>query len=280
MESKIAKALRLRHEPVAILWENERPAGAIGFKPGRFGCVMSLFSAVATTGCVAAFDRETYGCWGGGVGLGFGNTYRAFPGGEECFSWFLSSGNAAWETGRTQAETLKESLGKGFAESFLEGEGYLRNPEQVKAFIESLPIREIPARYAVFAPLRSLDEKLPKAKVVTFLAKPDQVAALVVLAQRTKEIPCEAVGVPWAAGCQSIGILSYHEAERKNPRAILGLMDISARRHARKLGEDVLSLTVPFSMFHAMENALGGSFIERQTWKSLLSEHGGKGEAW
>ena len=272
MESKIAKALGLRYEPVAILWEDERPGGALGFKPGRFGCVMSLFAAVAQTGRVAAFDRETYGCWGGGVGLGFGNAYRAFPGGEACFYRFLSSGNATWETGQAKAESLKDNMGKEFAENFLKGEGYLRGPEQVKSFIESLPIREIPARFSVFAPLKAVDGVRTQTKVVTFLANPDQLAALVVLAHRAKETPGEAVAAPWAAGCQSIGILSYYEAERENPRAILGLMDISARRHVRKLGADILSLSVPFSMFLAMEDALEGSFVERSTWKSLLSE--------
>jgi uncharacterized protein (DUF169 family) len=163
-------------------------------------------------------------------------------------------------------------MGKEFAENFLKGEGYLRGPEQVKAFIESLPIREIPARFSVFAPLKALDGVSTQTKVVTFLANPDQLAALVVLAHRAKETPGEAVAAPWAAGCQSIGILSYYEAERENPRAILGLIEISASRHFRKLGADILSLSVPFSMFLAMEDALEGSFVERSTWKSLLSE--------
>jgi len=52
------------------------------------------------------------------VGLGFGNAYRAFPGGEECFSRFLSSGNATWKTGQVRAEALKDSMGKEFAENF------------------------------------------------------------------------------------------------------------------------------------------------------------------
>lgn len=36
MKSKIAEALRLRHETVAILWTDERPEAAMSFK-GRAG---------------------------------------------------------------------------------------------------------------------------------------------------------------------------------------------------------------------------------------------------
>lgn len=271
MESKIRKILGLSYEPVVLLWSDERPQGSIGFKAGRFGCVMSLFAGVAQTGRVAAFDKDTYGCWGGGVGLGFGNAYKAFPGGEACFFRFLSTGNAGWEKGRSEAQKIEKSMGKDFTENFLRGEGYLRDPDQVRAFIESLPMREIPSRYAVFAPLSSFKEEMGDGRVVTFLANPDQLAALVVLAHRTKKTPVQAVSVPWAAGCQSVGILSYKEAESDDPKAILGLMDISARRHVRKLGSDLVSFSVPMAMFFKMEEALEESFVTRPTWKALCA---------
>ena len=37
----------------------------------------------------AAFDSETFGCWGGGVGLEFGNVYLDFAGGVDCFAHFF-----------------------------------------------------------------------------------------------------------------------------------------------------------------------------------------------
>lgn len=76
MESVIATAHGLIHEPEAIVWSDEKPEGAVQFEPGKWGCVMAMFAAAATRGKTAAFDRETYGCFGGGFGLGFGNTYR------------------------------------------------------------------------------------------------------------------------------------------------------------------------------------------------------------
>ena len=73
MDSKIKSALRLKYSPVAIIWSDRKPEEALQFAPSRWGCVMSLF-AKAAKGKTAVFDRETIGCGGGEVGMGFGNT--------------------------------------------------------------------------------------------------------------------------------------------------------------------------------------------------------------
>jgi len=38
------------------------------------------------------------------------------------------------------------------------------------------------------------------------------------------------------------------------------------------LGKDVLTLTVPYSMFLEMEANVEGSFLERSLWKSMVGE--------
>ena len=63
MESKIASAIALTNHPVALVWADAAPEGAVSFKPGRWGCVMSVFAAGAAKARVGAFDRQTYGCW-------------------------------------------------------------------------------------------------------------------------------------------------------------------------------------------------------------------------
>ena len=105
MESTIAQAIRMPLQPVAVLFSDSKPDGAMQFVEGRWGCVMWLLASAAK-GKAAAADRATFGCIGGGVGLGFGNRYVDWPSGIDCFYHFLSTGNEGWEHGREVAASL------------------------------------------------------------------------------------------------------------------------------------------------------------------------------
>lgn len=269
MKSKIAAAIALKHHPIALIWSDEKPERAVQFKEGKWGCIMWL-AASAVKGNTAACDRHTFGCFGGGVGMGFGDQYLNFPGGKGCFCHFLSSGNDQWEQGRQSAEQVKSFLTKESYDNFVQGERYLKNPEQVKKFIEGLPITDIPAAYVVFKPLPEVEADREKPQVVVFFADPDQLSALVVLANYDRG-DNQNVIMPYAAGCQTIGIYPYQEAKSDKPRAVVGLTDLSARVHIRKqLGDHLMSFAAPLSLFNQMEANVEGSFLERPTWQSLV----------
>lgn len=269
MESKTAEAIGLKHGAVAIMFTDEKPEDATQFREGRFGCVMSMLAA-ATRGKTAVFDRKTFGCPGGGTGLGFGNQYPNFPGGMEFFCRFLSVGNRHWEPGMQIAEQIKPFVNEEIYDDFVNGEAYVRTPELVMKFVECLPIVDLPCEYVVFRPLHEVDPELDKPEVVVFLADADQIAGLVVLANYDRD-DNENVIIPHAAGCQSIGIYAYREASRELPRAVVGLTDPSARvQIKRQLKDDLLSFAMPFAMFKEMEANVPGSFLERNTWRELM----------
>ena len=73
MNSVLKELLKLKYEPIAILHTDEKPKDSAQFKPGKRGCVALMLIASAK-GRITVFDRETFGCPGGGVGLGFGDT--------------------------------------------------------------------------------------------------------------------------------------------------------------------------------------------------------------
>lgn len=271
MKSKIGEVLVLKHEPVAVMWTDVRPKNGAEFKEGKWGCVMWML-ARASRGGTAVFSEKTFGCWGGGVGLGFGNQYLKFPGGEEGFCYFLSVGNKKWEKGKQIAEQMGEFSTNDFIEDFLEGEGYVKSPELVKNFLESLPIFRVPSKYVVFKPLRDIEPEKETPVVIVFLVYPDELSALVVLANYARE-GVENVIVPFGAGCQSIGIFPYREAMSEHPRAVIGLTDISARLFIRRqLGDNLFSFSIPWKMFLEMEENVKGSFLERRTWKNLRNK--------
>jgi uncharacterized protein (DUF169 family) len=272
MESLIAKALELEFRPVALIWAERAPEGATRFKPGRWACVVNLFAHAAAHGRVGAFDRQTYGCWGGGVGLGFGNCYEDFPGGVVCFCRFLSTGNKDFDEGRAIGEGMKGPGWDRMADDFLYGERYLKNEETAHSFVDTLPMRNIPSDFVVVKPLEQADPDREDIKNVTLFVDPDRLSALVVLANYARPA-VDNVIVPWAAGCQVLGIFAYRELEREQPRGLIGMTDISARESVRPiLGKNVLSFTAPWPLFLEMESNIEGSFVDRETWRSLLGK--------
>lgn len=274
MKSKIAEAIHLGTQPVALVWAENEPEGAIRFKKQHWGCVVSLFAAAATRGITGAFDRQTYGCWGGGVGLGFGNQYESFPGGMDCFCRFLSKGNEESEQGRPIGEQMKDQGFGRMADDFLKGERYIKNPEDTQRFVNSLPMRDIESKFVVVSPLDKTDPKKNEIKNVTFFVDADGLSALVILASHSRPDK-ENVIIPWAAGCQVMGIFAYRELERKQPRGLVGMMDISARQNVRAtLGENALSFTAPWPLFQEMESNVDGSFLQRSTWRALQKSKG------
>ena len=269
MQSKIARAVKLPHEPVAILWSDEPPDDAIMFREKSWGCTLWLM-AQAARGKVAACGRHNFGCFGGGTGIGFGDQYVNFPGGVECFCRFLSNGNAGSAQGEAVAEGMQQFSAPAFIEEFLQGERYLKDPAAVRAFIREIPIRDIPAKYVVYKPLGRVELDREQPVCVVFFSDPDRFSALGVLANY-----CfagnENVLLPFAAGCQAIGLYTYREAEKEHPKAVAGPMDLTARLYLRnQFGEDVMSMSLPWKMFVEMEENVPGSFLERHTWGELL----------
>lgn len=128
MESKIARAIGLRYPPVAILFSERKPEGALQFKERRWGCVVAMFTAAAK-GRTAVFDRQTFGCLGGGTGLGFGNQYVHFPGGIE---YYISTGNKEFAR-------LPEAAGFRTSVPLDEGEGYFRNSSGSRKGCTNIP---------------------------------------------------------------------------------------------------------------------------------------------
>jgi hypothetical protein len=56
------------------------------------------------------------------------------------------------------------------------------------------------------------------------------------------------------------------EAEKDNPRGIIGFFDISQRK---QVDRETLTFTVTYKMFQEMEANITGSFLEMPAWRKL-----------
>lgn len=242
MESALARAIALGSSPIAVILTDEKPEGAMQFKEGVRGCVGASIVAVAG-GTTAVFDRRTYGCPGGGVGLGFGDCYaqRDFP-----IEKLLSSGDP---------QATRAPLA--------EGERFFRDPETVREWLAHVPMIDVPTEYVVMKPLDEVTAA-DQPELVTFLVNGDQLSALIVMsgfARGGAEPPI----APFAGACQSV-LYGYAEARRGAPRGVIGFFDIAQRKRVTR---EQLSYTVPWALFLEMEASVPESFLELGAWREL-----------
>lgn len=236
MKSRLAEVLRLRYQPIAIYFTNDRPDGAVTLPEGKWACVVGMVTA-AMRGKTVCLARKNVVCWGGGVGMCFGDRYVDFPGGIE---YFLSTGRG---------------------EGYRAGERYKQSPELAKSFVDALPMTNVDAAYVVLRPLHEMPEGV-EPDIVVMYANCDQLSALVVLSNYDRE-GGENVVFPFAAGCQSICLLPYAERLSDKPRSVVGMADISARP---LIDKDLLSFAVPYKRFCELEANVDECFFTAEAW--------------
>jgi uncharacterized protein (DUF169 family) len=239
LESVAARELKLRYPLVTVTPTNEKPEDAYKFKENGWSCMIGMFK-YAVMGKTIALDRKTLRCPGGKTGAGFGNAYA---GHLDIASSFLSTGRP----GR------------------FEGEAYKKTPQLARNMLEFVPAINLPYKYIVMKPLEQVKTGSERPELVIFLANPDQLSALIVLAnyRRTNN---HSVMVSMGSACSSICLYPFNENMNEEPRAVIGLTDITARHY---LDPDILSFTVPYKMFLQMEADVPGSFLCKRPWQEL-----------
>jgi uncharacterized protein (DUF169 family) len=205
-------------------------------KPGTVSrCVIAALSLVRK-GRALCFDAESIGCSGGQRYLGFRETE------EPDIEYFLSCGIP----------------GK------VEGERYKKRPEIAAEALKLTPSFKAPARFIVFKRWDSLNES-DEPDVVIFFACPDVLSGLFTMANFEETEPNE-VFTPWGSGCSSIVQYPFLEKDSVRPRAVIGLFDVSARRH---IPENTLSFSVSMRKFERMVRNMEESFLTTNSWKAV-----------
>jgi uncharacterized protein (DUF169 family) len=228
--------LGLKESPLGIYYTNDKPEG-VAPKEGISGCMIALLQNARKKGKVVYFDKSHFGCPGGAYYMGF------FESPRPNIEYFLSCG----------------------IPGEMEGERYIKTPERAREYFAKMIPRRAPATYCVFKPIEKFQVE-EKPEVVVFFASPDILAGLFTLTNYALE-RTDAVHAPFGSGCGTILTYPLKEAGKEQPRAILGMFDVSARPMVEK---DVLTIAMPYSIFLKLLENVSGSFLQIESWKKVL----------
>ena len=147
----------------------------------------------------------------------------------------------------------------------MEGERYIKTPELAREYFKRMKPRPAPARYCVFKPIEQFKED-ERPEIVVFFASPDILSGLFTLANYALE-RTDAVHAPFGSGCGTLLTHPLKEAEKEDPRAVLGMFDVSARPMVEK---DVLTLSMPYAAFLKLVENVSGNFLQMESWKKVV----------
>jgi len=232
---RFKEILGLQESPLGIYYTNDRPEGVTP-KEGIHGCMIGLLQNARKKGKIVYFDKSHFGCPGGAYYMGF------FESPMPKIEYFLSCG----------------------IPGEMEGERYIKTPERAREYFARVIPRRAPATYCVFKPIDQFRGDI-EPEVVVFFVTPDILSGLFTLTNYALE-RTDAVYTPFSSGCGAILSQPLKEAIKEQPRAILGMFDVSARPMVEK---DVLTLAMPYSLFLTLLENVSGSFLETESWKKV-----------
>ena len=229
------ETLGLKESPLGVYYTNDKPEGVTP-KEGIQGCMIGLLQNARKKGKTVYFDKNHFGCPGGAYYMGLRESVR--PNME----YFLSCGIPAE----------------------MEGERYIKTPELARKYFEKAKPRPAPATYCVFKPIEKFQGG-EEPEIVVFFAPPDILSGLFTLSNYALELT-DAVYTPFGSGCGTILTYPLKEVEKEQPRAILGMFDVSARLMVER---EILTLSMPYSIFIKLLENVDGSFLQTESWKKV-----------
>ena len=261
--------LGLSEEPFGVYYDNTKPEGAFGPKPGppisremeeqgkldmqevfkSFSCVMGNIWLARKKGRAAFISTEEYGCPGG------------------VFYCSMMKPNLRF---------IEHYVTTGYSGTPVHGERYLPSPEAMRTFLEKVDPREAPAKYCIFKPLSQFADSEPPEFVI-FFARPEVLTGLFVQTMfTTGDVEC--VASPFGAGCTNMLAWPLYYKEQGIEKAVIGGLDPSARKFMKT---DELTFTVPWSLYEKMLAALPESMFNVDgDWPTVRKKVNRSAQAW
>ena len=121
----------------------------------------------------------------------------------------------------------------------------------------------------VFQDVHSAESEGADIQVVVFLADPVHLSALMQLASFSRESPGPATIIPYGNACQQVYAIPLTEGSSEEPRGVLGMTDMYARRFTPG---NVMSYAVPYALYKRMTQDMGSSFLTDERYREYMSK--------
>jgi|DewCreStandDraft_4_1066084.scaffolds.fasta_scaffold48847_2 uncharacterized protein (DUF169 family) len=220
-----------------VFWYDEKIPTDVHLVERRktWNCLIAELARVRN-GESLAFESDSVSCGGGKRYCGFSKQIRPD------FDYFLSYGK----------------------QNELEGERYKKNPEIVNKVFNNTKFFDAAGKSLIFKRWDKLTIN-DNPQVVVFFATPDVISGLYTLSNFDSETDTNVVA-PFASGCGSVILHPLNEIASRNPNAIIGMFDPSARPYMPK---NTLSFAVPFNRFLQMIDNMDESFLITDSWAKI-----------
>lgn len=195
-------------------------------------CILAKVKIARVRKSVAYFDESHYGCLGGAFFMGFKKTYEPFE------PQLISTGIPGQ----------------------IEGERYLKSPEEGRRFYDAFKPPPASGSHLVVQPITRYEKERPEL-VVFFVQNETLVGLNALTVFLTGEM--NAVQTPFGVGC--CGMISWPRKflGEKKTRAVIGCFDVICRRYMKR---NELTYTVPYDLFIQMVNQWKESVIGTKLW--------------
>ncbi len=210
-------------------------------------CIPPLLMKCNRLGTKCAADREHITCHGAVSGLGFGGIPD-----RERTSYSLSRFPPGTEGSHHN-----------------NGKRYFADPECAKYQIEGVKDYGDGKDAIVFQDLEDAEKEGRPIEVVVFVVDPTRLSALMQLASYSRRTAGPASVAPFGHACQQIYAIPRAEGESDDPRGVIGMTDMYARRY---VGLDQMTYAVPYGLYRRMVSDIPGSFLEDEKYLSNLEK--------
>ncbi len=235
---RFKEKLGLKYFPIAYFRMQNKPENCLAFKNDNEGCVMPLIFSAAK-----------------------GKTTMFGP------------GQAGWNCGRFYLG-YRDSIFPGI-EYFLSQGPFTREPEKLtktarlaKKFIDAAKPENLVTDYSIFKPVEYLVEN-EKPLLITLFLNPDQASAVVSLLAFNDPLS-ERVKTRWGSACSTTVTIPLQYLEEGKEVALWGLFDITVRP---KIPKELLTITMPHSLFREICENLDNSFVITERWEKIMKRN-------